>query len=99
MPVVFIPDLAEAAGMTSQEAGVLIAIFGVVNTIGRVLCGWIADRACCDEIFLNSVFVLLGGVLTCFVPTYTTFALMASYCAVFGLVTGKLQKLFTYIVS
>ena len=74
--------------MTSQESGMLIAIFGIVNTVGRVACGWIADKTWCDEILLNCVTVVVGGVLTCFVPYYTTFALMASYCVVFGVATG-----------
>ena len=78
--------------MTPQQSGVLIAIFGIVNTVGRVLCGWLADRSWCDEIILNSVFLIVGGVLTFFVPAYSTFTLMASYCAVYGLVAGNEDK-------
>ena len=88
IPLVYIPDLSEDSGMTSQQSGMLIAIFGIVNTVGRVGCGWIADKTWCDEILLNCVTVVVGGVLTCFVPYYTTFALMASYCVVFGVATG-----------
>ena len=84
--------------MTPQQSGVLIAIFGIVNTVGRVLCGWLADRTWCDEIILNSVFLIVGGILTFFVPAYSTFTLMASYCAVYGLVAGNEDKT-TFILS
>ena len=88
IPPVYIPDHSEDSGMTTKQSSILIAIFGIVNTVGRVICGWIADRSWCDKIILKSGSVLVGGVATMFVSYYITFEMMALYSTVFGLSTG-----------
>ena len=88
IPVVYIPDHSEDSGMTSKQSSILIAIFGIVNTVGRVLSGWIADRSWCDKIILESGSMLIVGVATMFVSYYVTFEMMTLYCIVFGLGTG-----------
>ena len=74
--------------MTSQESALLISIIGILNTVARVLVGWLADRPWADALILNSVALVVGGVSTMFVPYYGSFGVMATYSVVFGVAIG-----------
>ena len=88
IPFTYIPDLAEDYGMTSQQSAMLISIIGILNTVSRVVVGWVADRPWADALILNSVALVIGGASTMFVPYYASFGLMATYSIVFGIAIG-----------
>ena len=88
IPFTYIPDLAEDYGMTSQQSAMLISIIGILNTVSRVIVGWVADRPWADALILNSVALVIGGASTMFVPYYASFGLMATYSIVFGIAIG-----------
>ena len=75
--------------MTSQQSALLISIIGILNTVSRVLVGWVADRPWADALLLNSVALVIGGVSTMFVPYYSNFGTMATYSVVFGVAIGR----------
>ena len=77
--------------MTSQESALLISIIGILNTVARVLVGWVADRPWADALILNSVALVVGGVTTMFVPYYGSFGIMATYSVVFGVAIGRFR--------
>ncbi|XP_045207943.2 monocarboxylate transporter 3-like [Mercenaria mercenaria] len=85
IPFTYIPDLADEFGMTSQQGAMLISIIGILNTVARVLVGWLADRPWADPLKINSVALLIGGVATMFVPYYSHYGAMSTYCVVFGI--------------
>lgn len=85
IPFTYIPDLADDFGMTPKEGAMLISIIGILNTGARVLVGWLADRSWADALKINSVALIIGGVATMFVPYYSHFGAMATYCVVFGI--------------
>ena len=89
IPFTYIPDFAEDCGMTSQQSALIISIIGILNTVARVMVGWIADRPWADALILNSVALVVGGVSTMFVPYFVNFGLMATYAVVFGVAIGK----------
>ncbi|XP_053403919.1 monocarboxylate transporter 12-like [Mercenaria mercenaria] len=86
IPFTFLPDLADSFGMTSQQGAMLISIIGILNTIGRVAAGWVADRKWADTTTIDGVALIIGGVATLFVPKYTLYAISAVYCGVFGII-------------
>ena len=94
IPFTYLPDLAEDYGMTSQQSALLISIIGILNTVSRVLVGWVADRPWADALLLNSVALVIGGVSTMFVPYYSNFGTMATYSVVFGVAIGRQSKYF-----
>ncbi|XP_045164709.1 monocarboxylate transporter 3-like [Mercenaria mercenaria] len=85
IPFYFIPDLAEEFGVTSQEGAWLISIIGILNTVTRVAAGWLADRSWADPTKINGVLLTLCGIATLFVPKYSNYGVMATYCAFFGI--------------
>ena len=76
--------------MTSKQGAILISIIGALNTVGRVLVGWVCDRSWSDAIIINSAAVVVGGATTMFVPYYGSFGLLATYSVIFGLAAGML---------
>jgi len=67
----------------------LISIIGILNTGARVLVGWLADRPWADALLINSVALVIGGGATMFVPKYSDYSILATYCVVFGICIGK----------
>lgn len=64
IPYMFIKDRAISNGLSEMDSFWLISTIGLLNTIGRVLCGAIAmiPKACPIEI--TSFCLTLGGILT-----------------------------------
>ena len=89
IPFTYIPDLAADFGMTNQQGAMLISIIGILNTGARVFVGWLADRPWADALLINSVALVIGGGTTMFVPLYSQFSIMATYCVVFGICIGR----------
>ena len=75
--------------MTSQEGAALISIIGILNTLARILAGYIADRPWADSLLINSIALVVGGLATMFVPFYSSFGVLATYSVVFGISIGK----------
>lgn len=75
--------------MTSHQGAMLISVIGILNTVARVLVGWLADRPWADPLKINSVALIIGGVATMFVPYYSHYGAMVTYCVVFGISIGK----------
>ncbi|KAL4228587.1 Mct1p [Mactra antiquata] len=85
IPFTYIPDLADDFGMTSQQGAMLISIIGILNTVARVGVGWLADRSWADALMINSVALVIGGAATMFVPYYSMYWAISTYCVVFGI--------------
>jgi predicted MFS family arabinose efflux permease len=84
----FLPDLAKIMGATGSEAALLISVLGACNTFGRLAAGWLADRQWADCLIIQNVALITGGIATAMVPLFTTYALLAAYCCVFGTCMG-----------
>ncbi|XP_050415574.1 monocarboxylate transporter 12 [Patella vulgata] len=85
VPFMYIPPLAQDLGISAQKAAFLISIIGIVNTVGRVLTGYISDQVWADCLLINNIALIIGGIATILVPFYTNFGILAAYCCVFGL--------------
>ncbi|XP_033760612.1 monocarboxylate transporter 12-like isoform X1 [Pecten maximus] len=86
IPSNFLPVWASDANLSTGEGAFLISAMGVSNTIARVVIGYITDKPWANCLIINNIALLIGGLATCFVPFYTTFAVLVVYAVVFGIV-------------
>uniref|UniRef100_A0A915JLI6 Major facilitator superfamily (MFS) profile domain-containing protein n=1 Tax=Romanomermis culicivorax TaxID=13658 RepID=A0A915JLI6_ROMCU len=57
---------------------------GITNTIGRVFYGWLSDKGWIRSITVNNLTLTACGIITIFVPIYTTYSWLTVYSALFG---------------
>ncbi|XP_041373323.1 monocarboxylate transporter 4-like [Gigantopelta aegis] len=84
IPFVFIGIKADEIGIGGTHSAFLLSIIGTTNTIGRIICGWIADRPWADPLVLNNLALVAAGVFTMLCPFCETFLSLALYAAAFG---------------
>ncbi|XP_052255650.1 monocarboxylate transporter 12-B-like isoform X2 [Dreissena polymorpha] len=90
VPFIYIPEIAKENGMSSSQSAWIISSIGIVNSIGRILVGWVSDKPCTDALSINNVALIVGGVFTMFVPLYKAYAMIITYAVIFGLCIGAL---------
>lgn len=82
VPFVYLVEAAKAEGIPSNSASYLISIIGITNTVGRVVCGYIADLPWVDSLFLNNLCLLVSSIsvaATPFCHTYAEFIIMSIF--------------------
>ena len=67
----------------------IIIYTGFSNTIGRVLCGFIADLSFINPLHLNNVMLLCSAIAVFMEPFCTTFPTLVAFCFLYGLFVGK----------
>ncbi|CAJ0933487.1 unnamed protein product, partial [Mesorhabditis belari] len=86
IPFVFLKDLALFKGISEDEAMYLVPIIGVTNTVGRVICGWLADRQFVSSLTINNFSLVTCGLLCFVAPFCNTYTTLVVYAALFGLI-------------
>ena len=89
VPFIYLPSYALTLGYHKDHAAFLISIIGIVNTVGRLAAGWVADRPWADPLKIYNTALILGGAATVCVCLLKMYGLLATYAAVFGLSIGK----------
>ncbi|VVC31577.1 Hypothetical protein CINCED_3A004850 [Cinara cedri] len=84
VPFVYLVDFVKEARplIDSNQASYLLSIIGITNTIGRVVCGFVADFPRVDSLFLNNICLLISTVAVAATPfcmTYAHFVIMAIF--------------------
>lgn len=82
VPFVYLVDAAMLDGIDSSSASYLIAIIGITNTFGRVICGYVADFPQVNSLFLNNVCLLIATVAVTATPlcsSYMSYVVMAVF--------------------
>jgi len=85
VPFMFVGGLAKQNGVPENITSNLVVILGLVNVVGRVAIGMVADHPKVDPVFVSNVAVLLGGGATMAAPLLSSFWMFAIYCSVFAL--------------
>ncbi|BFZ25529.1 hypothetical protein BsWGS_28568 [Bradybaena similaris] len=85
IPFFYLPDKGELVGMSDSSATFLLSIVGITNTIGRLLCGWLADRPWMNTLHLNNSALILAGFALLLCPVCNSELPLAILAAVFGL--------------
>ncbi|XP_060077396.1 monocarboxylate transporter 13-like [Ylistrum balloti] len=86
VPINFLPTWASVVNLSLIEGTILIQIIGASTTVTRVVIGFITDKPWANSLIIYNTVMLTGGVATCFVPYFTTFAALAIYAFVYGIV-------------
>ncbi|XP_065084865.1 uncharacterized protein LOC135707064 isoform X2 [Ochlerotatus camptorhynchus] len=80
VPFVYLVDAAVLDGIEQNSASFLISIIGITNTVGRIVCGYVADFPSVDALFMNNVCLVISTFavsLTPFCHTYPAYVAMA----------------------
>jgi predicted MFS family arabinose efflux permease len=89
VPFVYIVNYAILVGTEPKTAAYLLSVLGLLNVIGRIVAGFIADRAWVDCLWINNFALVLAGVLTLIAPFCTHFAHLVAYACGFGICIGR----------
>lgn len=62
IPYVFLVSRAKESGLTSEDGGMLLAIVGIANTIGRIVLGYLSDKPWVNRLHVYNWSLTLCGV-------------------------------------
>ncbi|CAI4223734.1 unnamed protein product [Auanema sp. JU1783] len=99
IPILFMKDLALASDVPADLTKYLIPCFGVTNTVGRVVFGWVADRGYMTALNINNLSLLSCGVLTIISTFLNGFEQLLVYCAVFGFIISAYISLTSIVLT
>ncbi|KAL1256998.1 hypothetical protein QQF64_012543 [Cirrhinus molitorella] len=87
-PSLFLVPYARSQGVEEYQAAALMSISAVLDLLGRVLFGWVANLRLVKTVHQLIVTVVLLGIVLLFCPLATTFTQLALFSAGYGLVFG-----------
>lgn len=96
VPYFYIVDLATDLGIEKEQASHLLSIIGIVNTISRILLGYISDKSWANRLWVfNTCLVICGSATAVSVLCYN-FKTLIIYAIVFGFTSGAYVTLQRY---
>lgn len=72
-------------GIDQSSASYLISIIGITNTIGRVLCGYVADFPWVNSLLMNNICLVIATVAVGATPFCTSYAAFVTVSIFFGI--------------
>ncbi|KAJ1531849.1 hypothetical protein ONE63_000500 [Megalurothrips usitatus] len=75
---------ARLPGVSDDWASFLLSVIGIVNTVGRVLCGWVADFPSVDSLLMNNVSLLVATLSVAAVPFCQSYSSFVAFAIFFG---------------
>lgn len=87
-PSLFLVPYARSQGVEEYQAAALMSISAVLDLLGRVLFGWVANLRLVETVHQLIVTVILLGIVLLLCPLATTFTQLALFSAGYGLVFG-----------
>jgi len=85
VPYIYIIDAAKIKGISETDAPFLISIIGIINTVGRLVVGWLSDFPFVDSLFVTNVCILVSGAAVFAVPLCFNYIGFCAVAAIFGL--------------
>jgi hypothetical protein len=86
-------------GIDSNYASYLLSIIGITNTIGRVVCGYVADFPKVNALLMNNICLVVSTVAvaaTPFCSSYTAYIVMSIF---FGIAICKYSYIYFMCIS
>ncbi|KAG8041466.1 hypothetical protein G9C98_002759 [Cotesia typhae] len=68
VPFFYLVDSAIKDGVDHQQAPFLLSIIGITNTVGRVICGFVADFPQVNSLLLNNICLLVSTLSVAMTP-------------------------------
>ena len=76
-------------GIDSNSASYLLSIIGITNTIGRVVCGYVADFPKVNALLMNNICLVVSTVAVAATPFCSSFAGYIAMSIFFGIAICK----------
>jgi len=77
----------------------LLSWIGIVNTVGRVLCGYVADFPKVDSLLLNNICLVVSTLAVAAIPVCHSYAAFVTVSVFFGLAICKCQRNFGHFLN
>ncbi|XP_017768067.1 PREDICTED: monocarboxylate transporter 12 [Nicrophorus vespilloides] len=98
VPYVYIVSRAKSMGISSQQAGLILAVIGIANTIGRIILGYFSDKVWVNRLIVYNVCLTICGIATALSCFCFDFYSLAFYGSVFGFTIGAYVGLTSVIL-
>lgn len=98
IPFMFINERAKKGGMDSDPAAFIISVIGISNTVARIACGMLSSVKGMNPLYINNIFITIGGLATIFSGYSLSQGFQFIYAAIFGLAIGKCVFEWRYFV-
>ncbi|KAJ8918197.1 hypothetical protein NQ315_014064 [Exocentrus adspersus] len=98
IPYVYMVPKAKLLGIDTETAGMLIAVIGGANTIGRIILGYVSDKPWINRLYIYNWSLTICGIATFLSAFCTSFYSLAIYGAVFGFTIGAYVGLTSVIL-
>ncbi|XP_065361449.1 monocarboxylate transporter 3 [Calliphora vicina] len=85
VPFFYLVDAAKISGIDPDSASFLISIIGITNTVGRVVCGYVADFPQVNSLFLNNVCLLICTISVFLTPLCVSYGAYVAMAVFFGI--------------
>ncbi|KAM8709842.1 hypothetical protein ACLKA7_016619 [Drosophila subpalustris] len=85
VPFVYLVDAAKEHGIAKNDAAMLLSIIGITNTVGRVVCGWVADLPQVNSLLLNNICLLISTVAVTLTPLCYSYGAYIVMSIAFGI--------------
>ncbi|RZF33544.1 hypothetical protein LSTR_LSTR008190 [Laodelphax striatellus] len=85
VPFFYLVDAAQKDGVAPGDASFLLSIIGITNTIGRVVCGWVADFPWVNSMLLNNISLVISTIAVTSTPFCHTYAAYVTMSIFFGI--------------
>ncbi|KAL7733857.1 hypothetical protein ACLKA6_011572 [Drosophila palustris] len=85
VPFVYLVDAAKEHGIAKNDAAMLLSIIGITNTVGRVVCGWVADLPQVNSLLLNNICLLISTVAVTLTPLCYSYGAYIAMSIAFGI--------------
>jgi predicted MFS family arabinose efflux permease len=76
-------------GIDSNSASFLLSIIGITNTVGRVVCGYVADFPWVDALLLNNICLVVSTLAVAATPFCSSYAGYIIMSIFFGIAICK----------
>ncbi|XP_026142022.1 monocarboxylate transporter 12-B [Carassius auratus] len=101
VPFVYLVPYSLSAGVSPQQAALLMSILGVSGIVGTITFGWIADRKCLRPYRVVSYMLAVGseGLSCLFLPLLNGFSLLVPFSLIYGYFDGAYVALIPVVTS
>ncbi|KAI7804733.1 monocarboxylate transporter 12 [Triplophysa rosa] len=101
VPFVYLVPYSLGAGVSPQQAPLLMSVLGVSGIVGTITFGWIADRKCLRSYRMVSYMLAVGseGLSCLFLPLLRSFALLVPFSLFYGYFDGAYVALIPVVTS
>ncbi|CAD5122174.1 DgyrCDS10620 [Dimorphilus gyrociliatus] len=98
VPSTYLPDYAISKGISRRKSAFLLSLFGIFNTLGRIVCGLISDNSKVDPLQIYYLALIAGGCTTMFVSFMVAYWQLCIYAAIYGITIAIYVSLCAIII-